>query len=421
MPNFGPEIVNPVPLQDVGLWVRAMATTYLGDPGSQRTAGWIDRLTRNWDPHRSWGVRDGARWVGTLRTEPRMVSVPGTGDGTRDLRADALTNVSVAATHRRRGLMSRMLTSSLRAARARGDAISILIAAEWPIYGRFGYAPATLSADYVLRRHRAGSTPVIGDSSCVRQVELDEVAQLASTLYADARRRRAGQVDRDAEWWNRILGRDGGAPADGLAQNWFVHDGDGAPDGLLGWKASGAFSFIPPLGAVEVWDLVTASDAAYRDLWSYLVGIDGVDEVRVHNRPVDEPLRWLLPDARTLVMTEQVDFLWLRLLDVPAALAARRYATPGEIVLEVRDEGVFDVASGRYRLSVQGDEVDCHRTERDVDLQITQRALASIYLGGFRPHELGLSGAVVQRTPGALARAALMFSTALAPWNATSF
>ncbi len=104
-------------------------------------------LTRSWDPARAWGVRDRGQWVATLRTEERALSVPGMGDETGDLRVDALTNVTVSATHRRRGLMSRMLGGSLRTARERGDAISILIAAEWPIYCRSGYAPATLSAD----------------------------------------------------------------------------------------------------------------------------------------------------------------------------------------------------------------------------------------------------------------------------------
>jgi predicted acetyltransferase len=420
MPPLAPELVNPIPVEETAGWARAMSTTFLGEPDGPQAARRTDLLTRSWDPTRAWGVRDRGRWVATLRTEERTLSVPGVGDGTADLRVDALTGVTVAGTHRRRGLMSRMLAGSLRAARERGDAISILIAAEWPIYGRFGYAPATVSADYVLRRWRPGAS-CSGDPTRVRQVERDEFAEVAPAVYAAARRRRAGQIDRDGTWWNRVLGRDGYAPSEGLPHNWFVHEGDGGADGLLGWKASGHFGLVPPLATVEVWELVSISDAAYRNLWSYLSGIDGVDEISLSNRPVDEPVRWLLGDARTLVMTRQVDLLWLRLLDVPAALAARRYAVPGEVVLGVIDEDAYGLARGRYRLRAGDQEVDCEITDRDADLEITQQALASIYLGGFRLGQLLLSGAASERTPGALARADLMFSTPLAPWNGTWF
>ncbi len=416
-----PEFVNPVSVEDVPGWVRTMASTFLGDPDGPGTARRIDLLTRAWEPARAWGVRDRGRWVATLRTETRTLSVPGLGGGTRDLSVDAVTNVTVAGTHRRLGLMRGMLDGSLRAARERGDAVSILIAAEWPIYGRFGYAPATLSADYALHRARAGST-CPGDPSRVRQVERDEFGDVAPAVYAAVRPRRAGQIDRNAGWWNRFLGRDGYEPSESLPPNWLIHDGEDGPDGLLSWKADGHFGLIPPLATVEVGDLATASDTAYQDLWSYLTGIDGIDRVNLSGRPIDEPVRWLLGDARTLVMTQQVDLLWLRILDVAAALAARRYAVPGEVILEVSDEqGADSFASGRYRLSAKGDQVACERTHQHPDLDITQRALASIYLGGFRLRELLLSGVTREHTKGALERVDLMFSTPLPPWNATWF
>ncbi|MGA2927998.1 MAG: GNAT family N-acetyltransferase, partial [Solirubrobacteraceae bacterium] len=380
----------------------------------------IEALGREWNAARAWGVRDRGQWVGTLRSERRSLTVPGAGDGTAEVWVDAVTNVTVAGTHRRRGLMTRMLDGSLRAARDRGDPISILIAAEWPIYGRFGYAPATLSADYVLRRSRPGAT-CAGDSTRVRQVEIRELGELAPRVYAAARRRRAGQIDRYQPWWNRVLGLDGYTAFEDLPQNWFVHEGDAGPDGLLGWKPNGHFGLIPPLATVEAWDLTSANDVAYQNLWSYLSGIDGIDHVNLPNRPVDEPIRWLLADARTLVLSEQFDFLWLRLLDVPVALAARRYAVADEIVLQVVDEQSERFAQGRYRLRADGEVVSCERTAQDADVEITQLALASIYLGGFRVRQLLLTGGLRERTPGALGRLDLLFSTPLAPWNGTSF
>ena len=414
------ELVHPVPVEEVPGWTRAMASTFLQDPHGPPMPRWIDRLERGWDGERAWGVRDRGRWVATLRSEPRGLTVPGVGDTTLDVSVEAVTNVTVAATHRRQGLMAQMLDGSLRAARERGDPLSILIAAEWPIYGRFGYAPATLGADYTLHRSRAGAT-IGATPGRVWQVEREEFGDVAAAVYAAARRCRAGQVDRSRDWWEWLLGGDRSAAGADLPHNWLVHEGDDGPDGLLSWRATDEPGLLPPLGTVEVGDLVSANDAAYADLWSYLTGLDLVDRVKLADRPVDEPARWLVADGRTLILTEQVDSLWLRLLDVPAALAARRYAMPGEVVLEVTDDAAAVNVAGRYRLGADGDAVQCRPTTDAPDLEITQRALASIYLGGFRLRELAGAGAVRERTAGALARTQLMFATPRAPWNATSF
>jgi predicted acetyltransferase len=413
-----PELVHPIPVEEMLPWARAMAATFLHDPHAPAFDQQLQALDRLWMPERAWGVRDRGRWVATLRSEDRMLTVPGH-EGTRELAVDAVTNVTVSPTQRRRGHMRSMVAASLRAAHDRGAAVSILIAAEWPIYGRFGYAPATLGAKYALRRSRSGST-VDGDVSSVRQVEREEFGEVAAAVYAAARRGRAGQVDRAESWWSRALGRDGYTPPSELPFNWLLHEGDDGPDGLLAWGPAGDQSLIPPLPSARVWTLAAAGDGAYRDLWAYLSGIDGVDEITLSERPIDEPVRWLLGDARTLVMTERVDFLWLRILDVAAALGARSYAVPGDVVLEVRDEqGGF--AAGRCRLQAGEDGAQCAPTDAAADITITQPALASIYLGGFRLRELLLTGGATEHTPGVLARLDAMFATAPAPWNATWF
>jgi len=415
-----PELVTPVAVSEVPAWLRAAAVTFLENPGGSEAQVWIEATQSNWDPERAWGVRDRDRWVATLRTEPRSVTVPGADGETRELAADALTAVTVAATHRRQGWMSRMLDRSLAAARARGDAVSILIAAQWAIYGRFGYAPATLGARYVLHRERRGAS-VSGDLSRVRQVELDELRAVAPAVFAAARRERAGQVDRSATWWELTLGTDRRQPLRGLPHNVLLHDGDDGPDGLLGWKATAEPSLSAPDGRVEVWELATAGRSAYVDLWAYLTGLDGVSRITLPRRPVDEPIRWRLGDGRALERDQQLDFLWLRLLDVPAALAARRYAIAGELVLEVTDPTTPVSVAGRYALHAEDDTVQCEPTRRPVDIALDQRALAAAYLGGFAFGELAHVGLVQEHRAGALRRANLMFSTAPAPWNATGF
>jgi len=418
-------IVNPVDVEETSSWLRALVATFLDDPSGPSVERWTGVLARTWEPARAWGARDRGRWVATLRTETRTLTVPGPGGGTRDLRADAVTNVTVSATHRRRGLMRQMLDGALCAARDRGDAVSILISAEWPIYGRFGYAPATWSGDYVLYRNRRGAV-VAGDPARVRTSDAHEIAAVGAAVFTAFRRQRSGQVDRDQRWWDIALGQDGfpAPPEDaGLPHNWIVHEGDDGIDGIVGWRATRQGGLNPPGGRAEVWGLFAANDAADRDLWAYLSGIDLIDEIALPHRPVDEPARWLLADGRSLVLADRNDYLWLRILDVPAALPARRYAIAGELVLDVRDDApatAIDV-SGRYALRAGDDTVECETTDRPADLELTQRALASIYLGGVRPAELVASEAITERTPGALERARLMFSTPQPPWNATSF
>lgn len=420
MSALAPDLVNPVPVEEVGPWTRAMATTFLDDPRDPSIQVGVDRLSRRWDPQRAWGFRDRGRWVATLRTEPRRLSVPGRPGSMAELAVDALTNVTVAATHRRRGLMSRMLEDSLRSARERGDALSVLIAAEWPIYGRFGYAPATLTADYKLCRGRPGAH-CPGRLESLRQIELPELAEVAPPLFELVRRRWAGQINRDADWWQRALGLDGMAPQTPVAPNWLVHESDAGIDGLVGWSASGSPSLVAPTHQVDVQSLVTTSPEAYRDLWAYLTGIDGVDELRLALRPVEEPVRWLLENPRTLVETKRVDFLWLRILDVCAALSGRRYPVSGELVLEISDSGTHGFAAGRYRLVSEPEGAVCEPTDADPDVRLEQRALASAYLGGFRLAELHEVGMVRELRPGGLARADVMLSWSVVPWNATWF
>ncbi len=415
------ELVNPVTVDEVGGWSRAMATTFLRDPDGPDAARRVAMLRDRWDPERAWGGREDGRWVATLRSEARRMTVAGCEHGAPDLQIDALTNVTVAATHRRRGLMREMLSASLRAAHERGEAVSALIAAEWPIYGRFGYAPATLSADYELLRARPGAS-CDAPPSRLRQVEREQFAALAPDVFAAARRRRAGQLDRPRWWWAHQFGLDGHEPAKEAPKNLLVHDGGEGPDGLVGWGPTdgGWVGLLPPLGRIDA-SLTAATDEAYRDIWAYLTGIDGVEAVTLHGRPVDERVRWLLADARTLMMSRHFDFLWLRLLDIPVALGARRCAVEGELTLEILDTDGEGFAAGRYTLAADRSGVTvCERTRNPADVELSQRALASAYLGGFRLASLAPWAARELRS-GALARLDAMLATPLAPWNTTWF
>jgi predicted acetyltransferase len=411
------EIVNPVPVGEIAPWLASMATTFLSDP-DEIVEDTATRAT-SWEPGRAWGARSGERWVATLRTEARRITVPGTD---AELAVDALTNVTVAATHRRRGLLRAMITESLSAAKDRGDPVSVLIAAEWPIYGRFGYAPASECADYVVRTRDLGSQLIVDGTGDFRQVDGDEIGAIAPALFDAGRSRRAGNIDRPSYWWDRELGRNGARRSDKRSVVHVVHEAADGPDGYVSWLSTGNWTLTGNLGEIAVRDLVAANDAAYVSLWLYLFGIDVVDQVHLHMRPIDERLHWLLADGRVMRQTHRLDWMWLRILDVASALSMRRYGCDGSIVIEIVDpDGPTGYAAGRYLLESGPDGAQCRPTTRTADLVIHQRALAAAYLGGTSLRSQSVAGLITEGTPGSLRLADAMFATPLAPWCATSF
>ncbi|MCL2781762.1 MAG: GNAT family N-acetyltransferase [Actinomycetia bacterium] len=472
------EIVNPVPLEDAAAWFATMASTLLRDPSSER---YLDRLVaerRHWDGERCWAARDGDRIVGTLASLPLRLTVPGgeapggaapgselggevAGDepGGGELPVDGITQVAVAATHRRRGVMRELMAHAARAAIERGDPVSALFAAEWPIYGRFGYAPATQEARYTLWPRRAG--PVFGDDpGAVRQVSAEELGEFGPAVFAAARRRWAGNIDRPEPWWESTLGLRG-QPADREpgepAPTHVAHIGPDGPDGFAWWAPTRHYDLDGTLAEVVVGDLQAATDEAYRALWRYLAGIDLVGRIEFARRPVDEPARWLLADGRALRQSYAGDALWLRLLDVPAALTARRYACAGRLVVEVVDDCADGAsgerggaagggpagpaarrgpgaapgsaselgpgpAAGRYLLDGGPDGASCVRAPaRTPDLRLDQRALAAAYLGGFSLRQQRVAGRIEEQTSGAVRTFDAMLATDQAPWCATMF
>jgi predicted acetyltransferase len=316
-----------------------------------------------------------------------------------------------------------MLTQSLQDARDRGEVASLLLAAEWAIYGRFGYWPAVMSSDY---RILAARRPQILRPKAAHQligVDPDDLLEPAAEVHRRARLQRAGQIDRTTADWQRRLGLRGlrlpGArePVCVLARN-----GDGRVDGYATWRAAeGEWVQDPDQAQVTVDEVLAATEDAYRALWHYLLNLDLVRVLHLRNYPVDEPLEWLLSDGRAVQRTRTGDDAWLRLLDVPAALSARRYASTDRLVLEVVDrDGGW--AAGRYTLDGGPAHAECRATPAaTADLRLSQRALAGIYLGGNTVRSQQLAGLVEEETPGAAARLESMFWTAQQPWNATPF
>lgn len=403
--------IRTITLDDLPAYAAAMRVAFLGqhDPAAVAADAEFRRPRVHRD--RTLAAFDGERCVGTFRIHPFELTVP----FGRTVAAAGVTNVTVAPTHRRQGLLTRMMAAGLRSAADRGDPVSILIPSEWPIYGRYGYGPATEAATYQVDAPAARLPPP--RTGAVELVEAVDLRAVAPAVYDRVRTARAGGLSREPLRWDADLGLDvppilSRPPWRGYAV--LRRDPAGEVDGYLRYQPQLSWEGRRSTSLLRVDELVAATPAAYADLWAYCLGVDLVAAVRIEDRPVDEPLPWLLADGRAVRQTERTDFVWLRLLDVPAALAARGYPRAGRLVLDVVDPGGF--AAGRFAVDASPDGTDCRRTAEPAELTLPAAALAAAYLGGHRLRTLAAAGQVDEHRPGALATADALFAADTHPW-----
>jgi len=352
------------------------------------------------------------RLVGTSGLYTLEVTVP----GARQVAMGGVTSVGVLPTHRRRGLLRGMMRAMLDDCRARGETLAGLGASEGGIYGRYGFGPATYQVRWQLERTSARLG--LSASADAGRLELvDEVAMAsAAALYERVRQRRVGQVSAAPGTWTSLIRNANGA------KRFVIHcSPDGAVDGIavyrLPWSADPAGS-----GAVQVEWFEAASPDAYTALWMLLADLDLTKRVIAAKRPVDEPLRWQLADPRALRVTRMSDDLWIRLVDVAGALAARSYQVPGTLVLEVTDS-FCPWNTGRWLLDGGPAGAECSRAAGGLSAELAMDAatLGSLYLGGTAPGPLARAGLIHELIPGALDRATAMLAQADAPFNPIGF
>lgn len=336
----------------------------------------------------------------------------------RLVEAHLVTAVTVRTSHRRRGLLRRMMSEDLQLAKDDGVAVAALTASEGTIYGRFGYGVASfernVKVDTTARfglRHQATGTVEVADPKVL--------LQLAPEVFDRVHRLTPGSIGRQ-DWYRQLasgsLGRDGKEdPAVKVA----LHYGPGGViDGYVSYKFLGWDS--EPY-TVEVVDLLAGSNDAYLELWQFLGAIDLVERVSWTEAPLDDPLAWALDDPRCIDSSDSRDMLWLRILDVPKALAGRHYATEGRLALKVLDP--LGLAAGTYALSTDGGEAAVERIPdaAEADLALDVSALSSIYVGGVSPVTLAAAGKIQENTAGSALKARQMFAVERATHCLTHF
>lgn len=417
MTDPDPIDVRPLTEADIPDWVRALNTGFLRTPTVRDTeiADRSSYLIRE----RTLGAFDGGRCVATFRSFPQQLTAVGGAFVT----ADAISNVTVTATHRRRGLLTRMMNQDLTAARDRGDVVATLIAAEYPIYGRFGFGCAARLAEWTvdvprtgLDRRRPGP-----EAGRIDLVDPEDVRKFGPELHECYRRSQTGAINRSERWWQISTGALR-LDRDSWTEPFYAvyRAADGAVEGLLAYTVDDHWGDAKqPLNTATVVDLITVGPAAERALWHYLCSVDWVATVKSGGRPTDDLLPDLLPDPRAARITTIADFLWVRILDVARALEARTYATTGALVLEVTDRD--GLSAGRYLLETTPDGTSCERTARAAELTLDVGALSSLWLGGESALRLAALGRVEENVPGAAARAESLMRTPRVPFCVDGF
>ncbi|WP_330358070.1 GNAT family N-acetyltransferase [Streptomyces chartreusis] len=347
------------------------------------------------------------RPIGTAAVHPFELTLPG---GTL-VPAPGVTAVGVLPSHRRQGVLSAMMRHQLAELRARGEALSVLLASEAPIYGRFGYGPATCTARLTVPRHKAalavprahqaaGAT-ADGSIEVLRRAECGDILE---EVYDRYRRAQPGALSRPHRWWALRAGQPPISPAQRYVA--LHRDDHGIPDGYASYS-------IGEANTLTVDETITADDAVFTALARFVLEHDLVSQVVFKHVPADHPLRWQLADFRAGEVSGDTDWLWVRLLDVPRALTARGWFTDGELVLDVEDP--FLGERNRYLLAVRDGKADCVPTDREPDLSLDVRDLGSLYLGGTAPSTLVRAGHIRAHRPDAATLADTIFRTERSP------
>ena len=368
-------------------------------------SGWDESLTAMWrrplEQDRTIAVLEDGQIVGGASAYTQTMTVPG-----GELPTASLDNVSVQPTHRRMGGLAGMMERLLSDMHERGEPLSSLSASETTIYGRYGYGIGTLAENWSIeQRHPAFRRPVEYPGR-LRFLTKEEAREAIPGIVERACSSRPGYTGTNDGLWDWIFADPESWRRGASAMLYVVYEEDGRGDGYVAYRLKDR--------KVVVNKLISATDDAHAALWGYCFGVDLVTGVEAGARPVDDPLPWMLADPRVLKRSVH-DQMWLRLVDVRAALAGRRYSEEGRLVFDVKDESC-PWNQGRLELEGGADGAQCKASDASPDLGLRSSTLSTAYLGAVPMSTLARAGMVEEYTAGALARADRMFSTSVRPW-----
>jgi predicted acetyltransferase len=362
----------------------------------------IDEWRRVFEPGRFFAAFDGPAIAGGGGQLSMVLTVPG-----GEARMAGVTAVGVSPTHRRRGLLTALMRRLIEDARDRGEALACLWASEGSIYQRFGYGMATLAGGAEIDPRRATFVRPLPSRGTIRLVEKDEALERFPPLFDRVRTERPGTIARSPAWWEHVWA-DLESWRDGFSPLFFaLYETTDGPEGYLIYRIKQDWSSGVPNHLLRVREVVATTPDAHAALWRFGFDVDLVGKVEAWPRPADDPVLYLLAEPRRWNL-RLGDGLWVRLLDVPAALEHRRYRHEGRVTLEVRD-GFCPWNAGTFALEGGPDGARCEPARSEPDLVVDAADLGAAYLGGGSFATLAAAGRVVAVTPGALERAGAMF------------
>jgi predicted acetyltransferase len=340
-----------------------------------------------------------------------------------EVSAAGVTSVAVMPSHRRRGVLSSLMDTQLADISAGAEPVAALFASESVIYGRYGYGVATRHLNYTIKR---GEGLITRPASAPR-LRIDEPKAVADSLrkvHDAVRPTRPGMMSRNKGYWDVMLADPEFLREGSTLTHCVLAEDDTGPRGYAlysarpNWGSDGL-----PAQVLNVRELLGTDRDATLALWADMLTRDLVGEVTAGTRPLDDPLLYQLADPRR-TRASYTDGLWIRLVDLPAALTRRRYTCDVDVVIDVSDERL-PANSGRWRLQAGGLADDakpsCERTTAEPDLAMPVTALGAAYLGGTRLGGLAAAGHITELRPGAVAALSAAMWWDPAPWAPTHF
>ncbi|MFG3494135.1 GNAT family N-acetyltransferase [Streptomyces sp. NPDC047917] len=389
-------------------WYGQLELGFGGVPESPEARALWEALT---ECDRSLGAWDGETCVGTAGAFTFRLSVP----GGALVPAAGVTMVTVAPTHRRRGVLTSMMRRQLDDVRAWGEPVAVLTASEPDIYGRFGYGAATRQLRAEIDTARVAlSVPEGTDRVRLRLAAPADASGACEAVYARMVPERPGMPARQPGWERLPLldppsERDGGSPL-----RCVLAELDGEVTGYALYRVKPDWDAAGPRGTVWLEYLGAVDPLSNAALWRYLFGIDLTSTLKTLNRPADDALQHLVSDVRRCRLSPK-DGMYVRLVEVGAALEARTYQTPVDVVLDV-DDAFCPWNAGRWRLIGDTKGATCVRTDDAPDLALSVRELGAAYLGGFSLTSMAAAGRVRELREGALTEASVAFGSPVEPW-----
>ncbi len=403
--------LRPIRADELPAYWRLVDRAFGGSGSSQEA---LQRVADRFDYERSLAAFEDGTMVGTAGIHSLRLAVPG-----GDVPLAGVTRVTVLTTHRRRGILTAIMRRQLDDIHARGEPIAALYASEAAIYGRFGYGVGTRNANLEITRARVSFLSAPETAGRVRLIETDEARRLLPPVLERFRQLQPGTVTPTDAMWAWFFAD----PADrrpGYSEaRYAVHEEGGAAGGYAVYRLRAEWGPGGPRSNLQVSHLVACTPAAYGALWRHCLEVDLVETVTAGSRPATEALSLMLADERA-IQARLDDGLWLRLVNVDAALAARTYAVEGSLSFEVEDP-FCPWNQGGHTLEGGPRGSRCAPSFGEPDIALGAADLATAYLGAVTFHDLAWAGRAEERSPGALARADAMFRVTPPAWCQTHF